>query len=360
MSSVLAAFLRTGCSFISGAGRVLVSLVRDVCRSRAALQAENAVLRQQLIVASRRNPHPRFTRIDRVVLGAAAGFVGNLKDCLIIVKPDTVLRWHRSLWRLLWWKRSGRPNGRPPIDADRRALIRKLWRENPLWGENRIAGELLKLGHKVSPRTVAHYRPPGIQRGGGQKWSTFVRNHLHQTWACDWFTIVTARFHVVYAWIILDLGRRTIVDIGVTSTPTTEFAAQRFISAVGDGEAPRFLIHDRDPVYGPELRRRVKNCGTRCLVTPPRSPQANAFAERMIGTVRRDCLDHVVVWDEEHAGRLLREYRGYYHGRPHRGLRMQPPLGARWLPPARPVPASQVRSRPVLGGLHHEYVIETA
>jgi transposase InsO family protein len=206
---------------------------------------------------------------------------------------------------------------------------------------------------------VAKYRPANLPRGRGQKWSTFVRNHLCQTRAADWFTIVTLRFQVLYAPVLLDLGRREVVRLGVTPTPSAQYAAQSFVEAVGDRDdrAPRFLIHDRDSIYGVEFRRRVKGFGTRCLVTPPRAPQANVFCERMIGTLRRDCLDNFIVLDDLHAERVLGEYLRYYHGRPHRGLGMQAPVGARWLPPVRPVPAKAVRSRPVLGGLHHEHTI---
>jgi transposase InsO family protein len=234
-----------------------------------------------------------------------------------------------------------------------------MWRENLTWGEDRIAGELEKLGHHVSPRTVAKYRPPNLARGKGQKWSTFIRNHLHEAWACDWFTIVTWNFKVIYGWVILDLGRRRIVDVGATSEPSAQYAAQRFVQAVVENgnRAPRLLIRDRDQIYGEEFKRRVKNCGTRALMGPPRAPQSNTFCERVIGTLRRDCLDHILVRDEVHAERVLTEYADYYEGRPHRGLHMQAPVGARWLPPARPTPVAGVRSVAVLGGLHHEYVV---
>jgi putative transposase len=196
-------------------------------------------------------------------------------------------------------------------------------------------------------------------RRTGQKWSTFIRNHIDQTWAADWFTIVTLRFQLLYAFVILDLGRREVVRLGVTPTPSAQYAAQSFVEAVCDREdhAPRFLIHDRDSIYGADLRRRVKGFGTRCLLAPPRAPQANEYCERVIGTLRRDCLDNVLVLDDRHAERILREYLRYYHGRPHRGLRMQAPVGGRCLPPVRPVPAKAVHSRPVLGGLHHQYGI---
>jgi putative transposase len=337
----------------------LLAALLGMLRSRAALLAENALLRQQLVVLRRAAPHPRLKARDRLAIAWVSRVFPAVLDAVLIVRPETVLRWHRSIWKLLWRRRSRRRVGRPPIDADTRALIRRMWKENPLWGEDLIAGELAKLGHHVSPRTVAKYRPANLPRGRGQKWSTFIRNHLGQTWAADWFTIVTLRFQVLYAFVILDLGRREVVRLGVTPSPSVQYTAQSFGEAVcdRDDQAPRFLIHDRDSIYGIEFRRRVKGFGTRRLVTPPRAPQANGFCERMIGTLRRDCLDNFIVLDDLHAQRILGEYLRYYHGRPHRGLRRQAPSGARWLPPVRPVPAKAVRSRPVLGGFHHEYTI---
>ena len=335
----------------------ILGVLGDIVRPRAALVAENTLLRQQVVVLQRAKKHPHLKPRDRFTIAALTKLFPSAVNAVAIVRPETVIRWHRSFWRLLWRYRSRGPVGRPPIDADTRALIRRMWNENPLWGENRIAGELAKLGHHVSPRTVAKYRPARLSRSRGQKWSTFVRNHIDQTWAADWFTIVTVRFEILYAFVILDLGRREVVRVGVTSSPSSQYAAQSFVEAVCDrgDQAPRFLIHDRDSIYGTWLRRRLKGFGTRCLVTPPRSPQANSFCERVIGSLRRDCLDNVIVLNDRHAERILREYVGNYHGRPHRGLRMQAPTGARWLPPVRPTPASHVRSRPILGGLHHEY-----
>ena len=337
--------------------QAFLGVVRDLFRARTKLLAENALLRQQVVVLKRSASRPRLKPRDRWTMTAITKIFPARLDAVTIVRPETVVRWHRSLWRLLWRRRSHRPAGRPPIDADTRSLIRRMWKENPLWGEDVIAGELAKLGHHVSPRTVAKYRPMHLPRSRGQKWSTFIRNHLDQTWAADWFTIVTARFQILYGFVILDLGRREIVRIGVTSTPSAQYAAQSFVEAVcdRDDQAPRFLIRDRDSIYGATFRRRVKGFGTKYLVTPPRAPQANAYCERVIGTLRRDCLDNVIVLNDRHAERILRAYVGYYHTRPHRGLGMQAPIGARWLPPVRPTPASNIRSRPVLGGLHHEY-----
>ncbi|MGD0835806.1 MAG: integrase core domain-containing protein [Polyangia bacterium] len=315
--------------------KTVLGALRSVFQSSAALLAENVVMRQQIIVLRRSVPKPRIRARDRVVLALAARVCGSVLQAISIVRPETVVRWHRSFGRLIWRKRSKRPVGRPPANADLRTMIRRYWKENPLWGEDRIAGELCKLGYKVSPRTVAKYRPPHLPRNRGQSWPTFIRNHLHQTWACDFLTIVTLRFQILYCFVIVDLARREIVHIGVTSSPSAQYAGQCFVEAVADrdNENPRFMIRDRDSIYGAKFRRRVKSCGTRCLITPPRSPKANAICERLNGTLRRDCLDHIIVIDDVHADRVLREYVRYYHGRPHRGLCMQPPLGARWLPP---------------------------
>ena len=172
-------------------------------------------------------------------------------------------------------------------------------------------------------------------------------------------TIVSLRFHVLYGFVILALERRAILHVGVTEQPTAEWAAQRVVEAIGDHEPPRFLLHDRDSVYGEAFRRRVGGLGVRELITPPRAPTANAHCERVIGTLRRDCLDHMLVWDERQAERLLREYVRYYDGRPHRGLRLQPPGGQHWLAPARPPPTTALVGLPILGGLHHRYGVSS-
>jgi hypothetical protein len=207
----------------------LFRVLTDLLRPRAKLIAENALLRQQVVVLKRGSARPRLKARDRWTMAAITKVFPALLDAVAVVRPETVLRWHRSLWKLFWRRRSRRPLGRPPIDGDTRSLIRRMWKENPLWGEDVIAAELAKLGHHVSPRTVAKYRPANLPRGRGQKWSTFVRNHLGQTWAADWFTIVTLRFQVLYAFVILDLGRREVVRLGVTPTPSAQYAVQSFV-----------------------------------------------------------------------------------------------------------------------------------
>jgi putative transposase len=212
----------------------LRDLVLAVLAPRAMLVAENLLLRQQVVLLRRQVKRPRIRPFDRWLLATLAGRFRGLVTAVLVVRPETLIRWHRAGWRLLWRWRSRRRRGRPPIDMDLRKLIRRMWRDNATWGEDMISGELAKLGYLVSPRTVAKYRASGLARGRGQRWSTFIRNHLHETWACDYFTIVTARFRVLYVFVVLSLDRRRLVHLGVTEQPTAVWSAQRLIEAVAD------------------------------------------------------------------------------------------------------------------------------
>jgi transposase InsO family protein len=339
--------------------RNVVAAVARFFAPHAIVAAENLLLRHQLILLRRSSPRPRLRQLDRWLIATLATQTRLLLEAVIVVRPATVLRWHRAAWRLWWRCRSSRPVGRPPIDAELRALIRRMWRENCLWGENRIAGELAKLGWRVSPRTVAKYRPKDLERGRGGSWRTFLRSHASDVWSCDFFTVVTVHFQTLYAFVVVSLERRGIVHVGVTAHPTSAWVAQRTIEAVGDAP-PRYLLHDRDSIYDGRFRGRLRGLGVRCLLSPPRAPLANAVCERLVGTLRRDCLDHVLVFSERHAERILREYVRYYHGRPHRSLRTQPPAGARWLAPGRAVTSCERTATPVLGGPHNRYAFSSA
>ena len=336
--------------------RLLFDVILALAAPRSFLLAENLLLRQQVILLQRRVPRPRARRFDRWLIGAIAGRFLRLLGAVVIVKPDTIIRWYRAGWRLLWRRRSRRPPGRPPVDADLRSLIRRMWCDNRTWGQQRIARELAKLAYRVSPRTVAKYRPSDLARQRGQRWMTFIRNHLHETWACDFFFVVTARFRVLYVFVVLALGHRRLMHLGVTQHPSAAWSAQRIVEATLDADyIPRFLVHDRDSIFGALFRNRVRGLGTHLLATPPRTPTANAFCERVIGSLRRDCLDHVIIHDESHLEHVLAGYLTYYHGRPHRGLLMQPPDGEHHLAPPRPPPGTRIVATPLLGGLHHRY-----
>ena len=278
--------------------RHLVIALLDFLSPRARLAAENLLLRQQLVILRRTAPRPRFKPWQRRLLSSLAVRWSALQNAVLVVKPATLLRWHRTAWRWWWRRKSKRQPGRPPISPEMRSLIRRIWRENTTWGQTTIAAECGKLGWTVSPRTVAKYRPRHLDRSRGQAWSTFVRNHLSQIWACDFFTIVSLRFQVLYGFVILALERLQIMHVGVTTYPTAEWAAQRVVEAVRDRLPPRLLLHDRDGVYGTAFRGRVNGLGIRELLTPPRAPTANTYCERIIGTLRRDCLDHLFVWDD--------------------------------------------------------------
>ena len=287
------------------------------------------------------------------------------RDALVIVKPETFVKWHRTAFKMFWRWRS-RKRGRPALPKNIRELVRQMARENPTWGEERIANELsLKLGIRVSPRTVGKYLERGQPRGSsGQRWSTFVRNHANAIVACDFFVSVTASFRILYVFVAMEVGSRRILHCNVTQHPTAEWTTQQFREFLVFDHPYRYVIHDRDAIFSSGLDTALKGFGVRVLKTPVRAPKANAFCERLIGTIRRECLDFLIPLGEGHLKRILREWVGHYNrGRPHSSLGPGIPE-----PPQAKVPASvhrhklpagcRVKSTPVLGGLHHEYRLE--
>ena len=341
----------------------LFSLLFLLTRSRGRLAAENLFLRKQLTFYKERGIKPgRIDSATRFTLVALSRLF-DWKDALAIVQTKTLIRWHREGFRMFWrWKSR---MGRPTIPEELKVLIRQMTRENPLWGEERIANELLlKLGIRVSPRTVRKYMPKSPARGprGDQRWSTFLRNHAGAILACDFFVVVTIRFRILYVFVLLEHGSRRIIHVGVTSHPTAEWTLQQLRHAIPSDHQYRFLIHDRGGVYSKELDQRIENMGLRVIRTPRRSPQANSICERAIGTMRRECLDHMIPLTENHLRRILKEWVSYYNRRrPHSSLGPGiPELLAR-----APIPLNQFRhqirddrkviSRPVLNGLHHDY-----
>ncbi len=272
----------------------------DATRSRSALLLENALLRHQLVVLSRSAKRPRLTAADRALLVLLASRLRAWAGALIIVRPETVLRWHREGFRL-FWRRKSRPRSapKPKVAAETIALIREMAVTNRLWGADRIRGELLKLDIRVSKRTIQRYlrraRPP---RRSGQPWATFLRNHAHEIWACDFLPVTDLLFRPVYAFFVVALGSRRVVHVGVTRHPTDAWVAQQLREATPFDERPRFLIRDNDGKYGPRFDHVATASGIRVLRTPVRAPRANATCERFLGSVRRECLDHVLVLSE--------------------------------------------------------------
>ena len=338
-------------------GPHLGSTVGDLTRTKAALVAENTFLRHQLVVLGRQVKRPAPTPADRFRLVLLARLVRGWRAALVIVQPDTLLRWHRQGFRLVWRVKSATASKRPQVSAETVATIQRLAAENRLWGAERIRGELRKLGIRVGKCTVQrHMRAARPQRpgGGGQTWSTFLRNHAHETWACDFLQVVDLRFRALFAFVVVELGSRRVVHIGVTRHPTDAWVAQQLREAMPFGTAPRCLIRDNDRKYGPAFARVAAGSRITVLRTPLRAPRANATCERFLGSARRECLDHVLVLGEEHLRRVLREYVAYFnHARPHQGIGQAIPDATGPAPPSRPT--APIVAIPVLGGRHHDY-----
>src|ERR1700761_9823961 len=327
------------------------SVLALLFRSRASLEAEILILRHQLNIQRRHLPKRlNFNAMDRLIFVALYRLLPNTIKALTIVKPDTVVRWHRAGFRSYWrWKARPR-SGRPTVPAEIRLLIREMSIANPLWGAPRIHGELLKLGIEIGQTSVAKYM--ARRRGPpSQGWKTFLRNHAGGIAAMDLFVVPTISFRLLYGLLIMRHGRRQILWLGVTAHPTAEWIANQLTEACGWEQIPRYLIRDRDRAYGEIFVRRVRSIGIRDRPTSPHSPWQNAYAERLIGSIRRECLDHVVVFGERHLCHVLLSYMKYHNEiRTHLSLEKDAPV-------SRAVKlAGTILCRPVLGGLHHQYV----
>src|ERR1700751_6071358 len=282
-------------------------------KSKLRLEAENAVLRHQLVVLRRRlQGRIRFTNQDRWFFIQLYRWFPSISSVLTIVRPETLVRWHRAGFRRYWRWKSRSSGGRPQIDTELRVLIRRISVENPLWGAPRIHGELIKLGFEVAQSSVAKYM---VKRRGppSQGWRTFLHNHAPDIAAMALFVVPTIRFDLLYAFVIIRLGRRELVWINVTATPTAEWIARQITEAFPWDETPRYLIRDRDRIYGSVVMRRLRAMGIRDRPITPASPWQNAFAERLIGSIRRECVDHVIVLGEAHLRRVLKSYARYYN-----------------------------------------------
>jgi transposase InsO family protein len=326
-------------------------------RPRAAVATENLALRQQLAVYHRQRPRPKLKISDRVFWTWLARCWTDWKSALVIVQPDTVVRWHRAGFRLYWrWKSRPRRPGRPRTASDIRELVRRMSRENSTWGAPRIQSELKLLGYDVAQSTVARYmirdpKPPS------QTWKTFLKNHQGQMAAVDFFTLPTATFRVLYVFVVLSLDRRRVLHFNVTANPSAQWTAQQVVEAFPFETAPRFLQRDRDGIYGQAFRERIKSLGIEERISAPRSPWQNPYVERLIGSIRRECLDHVIVLNEAHLKRILTAYFDYYHdSRTHLSLDRNAPNPREPEPPER----GPVRAIPQVGGLHHRYTRHAA
>jgi putative transposase len=320
-------------------------------KGHQAVVLENLALRQQLSIYKRKRKRPRLAGHDRWFwIGLSLVWKG-WRQALCIVHPDTVVRWQRERFRRYWAqlsKRSGR-TGRPAVSLQIRTLIRTLAQANPLWRAPRIHGELKKLGIEVSERTVSRVLRT-VKRPPSQTWRTFLQNHIAEIVAVDFFTVPTIRLRVLFVFLVIEHQRRRVIHFGVTEHPTAEWAAQQVVEAFSERDGKHYLIRDRDSIYGHEFCRRIQSLSMKDVVTAPQSPWQNAFVERLIGSIRRECLDHVVVLSQRHLRRLLKSYFAYYHcSRTHLALAKDAP------DPRAIMRRGEITAIQQVGGLHHRY-----
>ena len=331
---------------------LLVSL-RDCFRTRVVLQAEIIALRHQLLVLQRssRGQRLRLRVFDRLFWVWLSRLWSGWQSVLLIVKPETVISWHRKGFRLYWAWKSRHRQGRPNVSTEIRDLIRKMSAANPRWGAPRIHGELLKLGLEVSQATVAKYmvrhrKPPS------QTWRTFLKNHMTTMVSADFFVVPTITFRLLFVFVILSHDRRRPVHFALTINPTAEWAAHQLVEAFPWDSAPRYLLRDRDGIYGTAFGDAARSLDIREILTAAQSPWQNPYVERLIGSIRRECLDHVIVFNETGLRRVLKEYFDYYErSRTHLSLDKDAPIPRSVQPPE----LGTVVELPQVGGLHHRY-----
>jgi putative transposase len=321
------------------------AFVRAFLVNSAAVSLENVALRHQLAVLQRSVGRPRLHRRDRLFWVALSQVWAGWRASLLIVQPATVLAWHRQGFQLYWrWKSRRRSVGRPPLDLELRTLIHHMARENPTWGRRRIQAELRFLGYEVAELTVAKYMHRPSPRPSST-WRTFLGAHIGEIVAIDFFVVPTLTFHLLFGFLILRHERRELVHVNVTDHPTAAWAAHQLVESFPEETAPKYLLRDRDAIYGDAFVQRVNGLGMSEV-------WQNPFAERVIGSIRRECLDHVIVINEWHLRRLLRGYLAYYNAtRPHQSLHNQSPHPREVQTPA----GGRIVAIPPVGGLHHLY-----
>ena len=320
--------------------------------NRGEIALENLALRQQLAVYKRHCPRPRLRKGDRLFWMWLSMAWKNWRRALIIVKPETVVSWHRRAFRLFWsWLSRRRWSGRPGVSSEVRHLVGKMAAANPFWGAPRIHGELLKLGIEISERTVSRLMPKS-RKPPSQTWRAFLNNHVQDLVSVDFFTVPTVSFRVLFVFVVLAHHRRRVVHCNVTEHPTAKWTGQQMMEAFPEDTAPRYLLRDRDKIYGYDYRERIQSLRIEEVLSAPASPWQRAYVERLIGSVRRDCLDHVIVLGEGHLRKIIKSYLVYYHhSRTHLALSKDTPE-----PRTVQLPGmGEIVELPQVGGLHHRY-----
>jgi putative transposase len=330
----------------------LLAFLGSLFRSRCSLALHVLALQHQVAVYKQSIPRPRLHPPDRLFWAWLARLWAGRQGALQFVQPRTVIAWQRKRFRDHWRRLSQRGKlGRPAIAKEVRNLIRTMWQANPTWGSPRIVGELRKLGIVVAKSTVEKYRVRS-RKPPSPTWKTFLKTHAKDLVALDFFTVPTVTCRVLFVLVILAHERRRVVHVNVTEHPTAQWTAQQVVEAFPWEEAPRYLLRDRDRIYGTTFRQRVKHMSIKEVVIAPKSPWQNPYVERLIGSIRRECLDHVIVLNAGHLQRLLARYFAYYHQwRTHLSLAMDCPKSRPMQPPDR----GQVLAVPEVGGLHHHY-----
>ena len=330
--------------------------VSDLTRTKSDLVVENAILRQQLIVLKRSVKRPKFSTGDRIRLSFLARLTDFWHSAMHIVQPETILRWHRDLFRRYWRRKSNAKSNQPRIPQETIDLIRQMAQENPLWKAKKIQGELLKLGITLHQHTIRKYMRQ-VRRSTGQNWKTFLKNHARDIWASDFTVIHTIFFKPLYVLTFMKHETREVVHTAVTGHPTDEWTAQQLREATPWGERPRFLISDNDSKYGEKFSAVARGSGIKELKTPFKAPRANAIQERFWGTLRRECCNHFLIFSQQQLSRIVREFAAYYNQeRAHQGIEQRIPGRFK---EQRPETSHKLKGRvvvtPHLNGLHHSY-----
>jgi hypothetical protein len=323
--------------------------------SKSQLILENIFLHKQLEIYQRYDPKLKISGTDRMFFSLMKGLLYNWKERLFIVKPNTLIKWHRLGFRHFWKWKSGTEGGRPSMNLEIIILIKKMANENPDWGAPRIHSELLMLGYKICESTVQRYMPKKGKRTNGQNWKTFLKNHSKEIISIDFLTVPTVNFKLLHVLVVLEHHRRELIYFNVTKNPTAEWSLQQIRNILMDYDAPRFLIRDRDNKYGKLLDGKNNGFGIDEIVTSYRSPWQNGYCERVIGSIKRECLDHLIILNESHLRNILFEYFSYYNKyRTHLGINKDSPEG-------RPVQTEgKIDKIPVVNGLHHGYYRKAA